>query len=242
MDDDQFYEPTEQDIESELNRSGPPTIEPPTPSDRTDKIVEWLTDPAVMLVDLTETLNQILSACRWRYFDRGVRELIPEKFKDNNLLSVMIDWRFLENAEQAKIRNSIEPTPFSPDVILDVQRHFRTCTTAFHLNEKVSLETAHHFTDAISHYEFQLQILADWIEARAIFQGKKAPDPNRRKENRATDDDIAEAIKMILDSRRAVTKKNLGDTIRLILKKTISNGRVQAAAHHFNRRKKNGPE
>ena len=84
MDDDQFYEPTEQDIERELNRSGPPTIEPPTPSDRTDKIVEWLTDPAVMLVDLTETLNQILSVCRWRYFDRGVRELIPEKFKDNN--------------------------------------------------------------------------------------------------------------------------------------------------------------
>jgi hypothetical protein len=171
-----------------------------------------------------------------------VRELIPEEFKDNNLLEVVIDWRFLESAEQTKIRNSIEPTPFSPDAILDVERYFRTCTTAFRLNEKLPLETAHHFTDAISHYELQLQILADWIEARAIFQGKKAPDPNRRKENSATVDDIAEAIKRILDSGRTVTKQNLGDTIRLILKKTISNGRVQRALSHFNRCKMNGPE
>lgn len=232
----------EDELFEALNQSGPPTIKPPEPSDRTDKIVAWLTDPAVMLVDLTETLNQMLSVCRQTVYDGLVYELIPGEFHEKNLLELMIQWGFTECKEQVEIRNSIEPTPFSPGVIHDVERYFRICTTLFARNEKVTLETAHHFTNAIHHYKLQLQILADWIEARAIFQGKKTPDPNRPKKNQATEHDICQAIQMIVDSERAVTKKNLGDTIRLILKKTISNGRVQTAAHHFNRRKKNGPE
>ena len=242
MNDEEFDEPSEEYIERTLNESGPPTIKPPTPSDRTDKIVEWLTDPAVMLVDLTDTLNEILSICRWRYLEQFVRELIPEELNKRNFFDVRIDMKFQDNAEQTKIRNSIELTPFSHDVIDNVGRYFRTYTMAFHLNEKVSLETAHHFTDAISHYEFQLQILADWIESRAIFQGKKTPDPNRRKENSATEHDINQAIKQIVDSGRTVTKNNLADTIRDGLGKSIGNDRVQRAVTVFNRYKKNGPQ
>jgi len=218
----------------------PLTIHTPKPSDRVGKVTAWLADPAIMLGDLTDTLNQVLSLSHERH-DYWV-DLIPGLFDSKNLLDVQIAWGFKECAEQVEIRNSLELTPFSPAVVRDVELYFLRCAWASRQKQNVAVETASGFTSAIQNYKLQLQILADWIEARAIFQGKKTLDPNRPKENRATEHDILQAIQMIVDSGRTVTKQNLGDTIRHSLNKTIATDRVQMAAHHFNRCKKNGPE
>lgn len=221
---DEPYEPTEEEIEHELNRSGPPTIKPPEPSKRADIVAAWLRDPAVMLADLTETLNQMLSHCHVRYFDRIVRELIPEQFHgwDTHLLSCLIEWGFLERVEQINIRNSIESTPFSPDVIHDVSRSFRACTNLRHQKEGVPLELAGQFTDAISHYELQLQILADWIEARAIFSGKKPPaDPNGPKKRTATKTDVANALRIVIERGQTPDKETVGAVLRNELGRSI---------------------
>jgi hypothetical protein len=145
-----------------------------------------------------------------------VRELIPEEFDGHNLLHLTIEWAFLERVEQINIRNSIESTPFSPDVIHDVNRSFMACVNLRKQSEGVPLELRYQFEIAISHYELQLQILADWIEARAIFSGKKPPaDPNGPKKRTATKTDVARAYCIVMErGEKKDIKKHVGAVLR----------------------------
>jgi hypothetical protein len=229
-------EPTEQEIEQSLNQFGDPTTSVPEPSHRTDKVVVWLSNPQVMLEDLTEALNNLLRNCRFRYFDEVVIELDPGKFKNANLLDIWISMVFLEMRELVMIRNTIQPTPFSLDIIEDVERLSNTHFLAFHADEPVPKKDNDRLCAAISHYKFQLQVLADWIESKAIFLGEKKPP---RKHNKADISDIQKAVLAVTQSGQKPNKTNVGQHIRKVLKKTISTNECHIQIKQLEREAKN---
>jgi len=241
VNDEEFDEPSEEYFERTLNESGPPTIRAPEPSDRANKVATWLADPSVMLADLTETLNLMLKSCRRRYFDGIVHELIPEKFKGKNLWALWITWGFSKDAEQLAIRNSIESTPFPVDAIREVQRQFDHCVSEINHGNPINLATAHTFTDGIKKYEHHLQILADWIESRAIFRGKKAKQTKRQTKT-ASKQEIRDAAYSIFRQDETPTKERVREYLRT-LNRTASTDRLQAELYEWRKeRRKNGPQ
>jgi hypothetical protein len=210
----------------------PATIEAPESTDRANKVADWLSDPGRMLADLTETLNELLKHCFYRLWDEGngiewnLLEVIPSHFDEMNLLDICIHMIFEQDATRLRIRNGIEPTPFSPDVIQAVDESFQTYARAHHSNERVSKDTKAKFANAVWHYETELQVLADWIEARAIFQGKKQPKSKPKKPGSATNDDIATAFRQLLNDGQNPTKIAVKNHLKEVMKKTIGSNRL----------------
>lgn len=234
---------SEEDIERTLNENGPPTIRAPEPSDRANKVATWLADPSVMLDDLTGSLNLMLQHCRWRYFDRQVCELVPEEFKKANLLDVWIRWGFSQDAEQLAIRNSIESTPFPVNAIREVQRQFDVCISEFGHGNPISLATAHTFTDGIYEYEYHLQLLADWIESRAIFRGQKAKQTERQVTTASRQEIRDAAFAVLRKTGKPPTKELVGTYLREEMGKTVSNNTLHITLREWRKEiQKTGPQ
>lgn len=214
----------EEAMERVQNQVDPATIKAPESTDRANKAAAWLRDPALMLVDLTETLNELLKYCEYRNWDCGdgpdwKLEVIPEHFKKHNLLDFMIHLRFQQDAALLRIRHGIEPTPFSSDVIQTVEQTFETFAHQFRNNERVSLDSIDRFTFAVFQYETELQILADWIETRAIFRGEKRTP--KKTDKTATDDDIMTAMRTVENRGQPINKTTVGECLRTEMGKSI---------------------
>ena len=231
-------EPSEDDIERELNQGGPPTIKAPDPSYRATRVAEWLKDPPTMLVHLTETLNALLSCCRYRYFDQAVIEVNSDEIDPMGILVCAIIGQLLTDIEILRIRNSIQATPLNLEFIDDVRKHFVVC-----IQPPVQLQSLHELTDAITHYKFQLQILADWIEAQAIYLNKKQPQKNAEENDTNRAEDVKYAALAIGKSGKKVTKDSVGKYIRKVLKKPIANNLLNKELGDLRKEwRKSGPQ
>ena len=218
----------------------PATIEAPESTDRANKVADWLSDPGLMLADLTETLNELLKHCFYQLGDYGDGletrlDVIPSHFDEWNLLDIGIHMIFEQDAARLRIRNGIEPTPFSPDVIQAVDESFQTYARAHHSNESVSKDSMVRFTNAVMQYKTELQVLADWIEARAIFQGKKQPKSKPTKPESATEDDIATAFRQLLNDGQKPTNTAVKNHLKEVLKKTIGSDRLNVELQRLRR-------
>lgn len=138
----------------------PLTVKAPDPSDRARQAAEWFKTPAVMLNDLTKTLNTLLSCCRYHADDP---ELLEVDSDEVGILPYVIEGYLLNDTDTLRIRNSIQATPLNLEFIDDVRKHFHVCCQC-----SVELQSLRQLTDAVWNYQFQLQILADWIEARGV--------------------------------------------------------------------------
>jgi hypothetical protein len=162
-------------------------------------------------------------------------EVIPSHFDEMNLLDICIHMIFEQDATRLRIRNGIEPTPFSPYVIQAVDESFQTYARAHHSNERVSKDTKAKFANAVWHYETELQVLADWIESRAIFQGKKQPKSKPTKPESATEDDIATAFRQLLNDGQKPTNTAVKNHLKEVMKKTIASNRLNVELQRLRR-------
>ena len=234
----------DKDMEKVLGQVHPATIKTPEPTHLANTVADWLSDPVLMLVSLTETLNFLLRHCEYECWDVGdwKLEVIPEDFKNHNLLDIFVHLLFEQDAARLRIRNGIEPTPFSIDVIEAVEQTFRTCAREFENNKTTSPDTIDKFTDAVKRYKTELQILADWIEARAIFLDKKQPQKTRKKSSPNIEDDVREAMFAVWKAGKKPTKETVGDYIRKVMKKPIGNNRLNKELNELRRKmEKSGP-
>ena len=141
----------------------PLTVKAADPSDRARQAAEWIKAPAVMLNDLTKTLSTLLSYCRYHADDPELLEVDSDKIDPMGILPCVINGHLLNDTDTLRIRNSIQATPLNLEFIDDVRKHFHVCCQC-----SVELQCLRQLTNAVWNYQSELQILADWIEARGV--------------------------------------------------------------------------
>jgi len=145
----------------------------PQPSENAGTAATWVKSPDLMLKSLTERLNDVLSICEARLFD-GIQIQVKHEYLEEHrtrtppdrvpaLIVSHSDITFIamisgHNQKRVDLVNSIQPTPFSGEIIRDVNREIDPGNTK-------------EFDQAITRWKKALQQLADWIRMRQLLDG-----------------------------------------------------------------------
>jgi hypothetical protein len=194
-----------------------PTAQIPSFDFCATKAATWVTSPSVMLADLCETLDRTLSICRTRYGDRMVFEVDWNKFPDDSFGMATVEfsllmWGFSYDEDIIKIRHAIEPTTIDVSIL----RNVRDCFNRITGQPPIPWQSIIDFTEAVRSYQRELKSLANWIEAKAILNGKSDGTGaiSNVPKTRATPMDIDDAARQIEAAGVTATKER----VRTVLK------------------------
>lgn len=204
--------------------SRPWGIEIPAPTDAAERAARWMKDPMEMLVDLTDGLNIVLCDCHLQFYDttRGPRTAFYLAYgsKKSGGEKIRVFVLLTELCRTAIIRNTIEQTPFNPQTIRELY-----LILLGPVDERLKQENV--LSKLVDTYQDELEVLADWIEAKKILAGKHTPatpdetlDCPDSEISTATFDDVREAYRQIQQQGQWPTKERVGDLLRQ--HKTIS--------------------
>jgi hypothetical protein len=203
--------------------SHPWGIEIPAPTDAAELAAQWTNDPMEMLIDLTAGLNSVLCDCRLQFTDTsyGPKTSFYLAYVKEPLARVLGPLTQLNHlARTAIIRNTIQQTPFNPQTIRELEHFLLTPVD----EPPTQDDTLYKLIDA---YQLDLEVLADWIEAKKILAGKRSPatpdetpDCPDGKVPTASFEDVRAAFEEIQQRGLWPTKERVGELVRQ--SKTIS--------------------